>query len=183
MKPRKGNPQWHLRPQDLAVAIKLVVSRDKVSNYTELSDQMFLSLSETHASVDRLLASGMLLNESTQAVAFKDIHPSRLLICAFLINGAKYAFPAVIEGPTIGLPTMEVFGLTPTDWDGTGPVWPSPYGKHRGYALLPLYPKLPSAAMQDAKLYEVLSLFDCIRAGQARERELAKARIQKLFGF
>jgi len=38
---------------------------------------------------------------------------------------------------------------------------------------MPLYEKLPLAAVADAALYELLALFDALRMGQARERELA----------
>ena len=53
------------------------------------------------------------------------------------------------------------------------PVWPHPKGSIRGQALLPLYEKLPLAAIEDQPLYELLAVFDALRAGQARERELA----------
>ncbi len=53
------------------------------------------------------------------------------------------------------------------------PVWPDPNGSVRGQTLLPLYPGLPAAAKEDSKLYELVALFDALRIGQAREREMA----------
>ncbi|HLY95055.1 MAG TPA: hypothetical protein VKP14_09435, partial [Gaiellaceae bacterium] len=52
-------------------------------------------------------------------------------------------------------------------------VWPDPEGTVRGEELEPLYRCVPQAARADAKLYEYLALVDAIRAGRARERELA----------
>lgn len=43
----------------------------------------------------------------------------------------------------------------------------------RGLALMPLYPTVPDAALRNETLYAMLSLFDAIRAGQARERNAA----------
>ena len=52
-------------------------------------------------------------------------------------------------------------------------MWPDPEGKVRGQSLLPLYPRVPLAARDDPRLYELLALFDGLRIGQARERDLA----------
>ena len=39
---------------------------------------------------------------------------------------------------------------------------------------------MPFAAMQDAKLYELLARFDALRVGKARERGMALERLQAL---
>ena len=44
----------------------------------------------------------------------------------------------------------------------------------------PLHPAVPYAAIQDAKLYELLALFDALRVGKARERGMAWERLQAL---
>ena len=41
----------------------------------------------------------------------------------------------------------------------------------------PLHPSVPFAAMQDGKLYELLALFDALRVGKARERNMATERL------
>jgi len=61
-------------------------------------------------------------------------------------------------------------------------VWPHPEGSVRGQALLPLYGKLPLAAIEDKPLYELLALFDALRAGRARERELAIKLLEERLG-
>jgi hypothetical protein len=50
---------------------------------------------------------------------------------------------------------------------------PDPDGDRRGMALYPLYPTVPKAARIDFVLYESLALFDALRSGAARERQLA----------
>jgi hypothetical protein len=59
------------------------------------------------------------------------------------------------------------------------PVWPSVAGKVRGLALTPLYPSAPAAALRNPPLYQSLALFDAIRAGNARERTLARKLLEE----
>ena len=59
-------------------------------------------------------------------------------------------------------------------------VWPHPNGTVRGIGVEPLHPSVPFAAMQDAKLYEMLALFDALRVGRARERGMAHKRLPLL---
>jgi hypothetical protein len=42
-----------------------------------------------------------------------------------------------------------------------------------------LYGNLPLAAGEDSKLYELLALFDALRIGQAREREIARKLLEE----
>jgi hypothetical protein len=58
-------------------------------------------------------------------------------------------------------------------------VWPSAKGVMRGQAINPLYKTLPEAALNDAKLYEMLALVDAIRVGSAREKKLAISELKK----
>jgi hypothetical protein len=60
--------------------------------------------------------------------------------------------------------------------DELPPVWPDAQGNQRGVTFHPLYPTAPLAARKDRVLYEFLALFDALRGGTARERQLA-ARI------
>lgn len=61
------------------------------------------------------------------------------------------------------------------------PVWPSTKGSTRDLSLAPLYPSVPEAALCDERLYALLSLFDVIRSGQARERNAAQSLLEGYF--
>jgi hypothetical protein len=52
-------------------------------------------------------------------------------------------------------------------------VWANKNGTVRGETLHPLYPTVPQAALNSKPLYELLVVFDAIRAGSAREWALA----------
>lgn len=103
-------------------------------------------------------------------------------LAEFALHGAKYAFPGVRLPLAVGVPTSHsapafagVFAPGSTDF-----VWPHPNGPVRGIGVEPLHPSVPYAAMQDARLYELLALFDALRVGKARERNMALRRLQAL---
>ena len=117
-----------------------------------------------------------------EAVADNAVRTHSHNLAEFALHGAKYAFPAVKLPLVIGVPTSHsapafvgVFAPGSIDF-----VWPHPNGSVRGVGVEPLHPSVPFAAMQDAKLYEMLALFDALRVGKARERGMALERLQAL---
>jgi len=141
------------------VALKLALSGQKTAPYADLAKSLGMSASEVHASVGRLkLARTASLRE-------------------FVLQGARYAFPAATGSQTAGLPTGYAVAPLAThivQSSDLPPVWPYAKGTTRGIALYPLYPSVPVAALNDTALYECLSLFDALRVGRARERQLAQ---------
>ena len=103
-------------------------------------------------------------------------------LAEFALHGARYAFAPerLPMGP--GVPTSHAApAFAGVFAEGHEPlVWPDAHGTVRGEGLLPLHPCVPGAALRDAALYELLALFDALRAGRARERGMAVTRLQKL---
>lgn len=103
-------------------------------------------------------------------------------LAEFALHGAKYAFAPerLPVGP--GVPTSHAApAFAGVFAAGHEPlVWPDAHGAVRGEGLLPLHPCVPGAALRDAALYELLALFDALRAGRARERGMAATRLQAL---
>jgi hypothetical protein len=173
---RASNRQWVLKPQDLAVALKLVTQRKEWLPYAALGAAMCLSPFEAHAAVQRLIAAGLLaeVGGSPQVV--------RAALRSFVIHGARYAYPAVRGGATIGFPTahaLPAIRKLVAVSDNQLIVWPHAEGKSRGQSLLPLYESLPLAAKIEPRLYELLALFDLLRVGQARERQVAQRLLEE----
>lgn len=199
-----------LKPQDFLVALKLVAWGEQRWTYARLAQELGLSASEAHAAVKRGVVAGLLLQNmpaplpsalpahepqgiyrvakkrSRSADAAQPLdnpvrpHPHNL--AEFTLHGAKYAFPGVRLPSAVGVPTSHsapafagVFAPGSMDF-----VWPHPNGSVRGIGVEPLHPAVPYAAMQDAKLYEMLALFDALRVGKARERGMALKRLQAL---
>jgi hypothetical protein len=173
-----------LHPQDVVVVLKLIAKRDASERWTyaELSKGLFMSASQVFRSVQRAEASRLLAAPTAPPPGLPDDGPRVWLwpngnnLKEFLIHGVKYAFPAERGGPTRGIPTAEAAAPLAQhvvqDFP-LPPVWPHAEGPFRGVAFAPLYKNVPQAALQDAKLYELLAILDAIREGRSREREIA----------
>jgi len=171
------NPQIALKPQDLVVLLRLSLCQDAMPTYAQLADELGITASEIHASLGRA--------QQAQLVFKGEDGKPRLVRAAlkqFVLYGARYAFPALHGELTRGLPTLYAASpikekiIAPTDLP---PVWPDKNGKVRGMALYPLYPSVPDAANRNPALYELLVLFDALRAGSARERNLAQEMLSE----
>ena len=170
---RKINHQVTLKPQDLMVLFKLLAVGEKSNTYSSLSDALGVSSSEVHASIGRAKSARLLNLQNDRPLVI------RAALKEFLLHGAKYAFPATLGSPARGIPTA--YAAPPlvtlvSQPNELPPVWPDAEGNQRGVTFYPLYPTAPLAARKDRVLYEFLALFDALRGGSARERQLA-ARI------
>ena len=165
------NRQAVLKPQDFYLLLALLACRDQPKTYPELAAFSGLSMSEVHGALKRAEAARLL---------FFDEKRPRILVPAFkefLFHGAKYAFPPTRGSMVAGMPTA--YAAAPLNAHiapsaDPAPVWPAIKGTVRGIALIPLYPSAPAAALRNPALYENLALFDALRAGNARERKLAR---------
>jgi hypothetical protein len=174
----KLNEQIALKPQDLVVLLRLSLEKaGSMPTYAALGLELGLAASKVHASVVRALQAQLV---------FKDADGKPRLVREafkqFVLHGARYAFPAIHGEVTRGLPTLYAASpikekiIAPSD---LSPVWPDKNGKVRGMALYPLYPNVPDAAYRNPALYELLVLFDALRAGSARERNLAQEMLSE----
>ena len=167
---RKQNPQVTLKPQDLMVLLKLLAVGKGPTTYGDLAKALGMSASEVHASMGRARSARLVNFETDRPVVV------RAALKEFLLHGAKYAFPATLGSPTRGIPTAYAAPPLVTQVSQPSelpPVWPDAEGDQRGISFHPLYPTAPLAARNDRVLYEFLALFDALRGGSARERQLA----------
>ena len=107
------------------------------------------------------------------------VRPHDRFLAEFVIHGARFVFVPDRMPLAVGVPTSHsapafagVFAPGTNDY-----VWPHPNGQVRGLGIEPLHPNVPFAATQDARLYEMLALFDALRVGRARERGMAMDRL------
>lgn len=172
-----SNPQVSLRPQDLVVLLRLALERGPAPPYAALGAELGMTASEVHGAVDRAVMARLALKD-------KAGKPSalRTVLLLFVQHGARYCFPAVRGSLTRGVPTgyaaAPLKGLISPGTDPV-PVWPHKNGVVRGVALYPLYPSVPDAALRNPALYELLVLFDAIRAGNVRERNLSVEMLER----
>ena len=167
---RAVNRQPVLKAQDFYLLLALAAVRAESLTYPDLAALTGLSMSEVHGALRRA--------EQARLMAFVDKQP-RIVTPSFkefLLHGARYVFPAVRGAMVGGVPTG--YAAAPLDKliapsSDPPPVWPHAEGNARGIALIPLYPSAPAAALRTPALYENLALFDALRMGNARERNLA----------
>ncbi len=175
---RPVNRQPALKSQDLYLLLALLARRGEGLTYPELAAFTGLSMSEVHGALKRA--------EQARLLAFMDKQP-RIIVPAFkefLFHGARYAFSAARGGMVGGVPTAyaaaPLNALIAPSADPP-PVWPHAEGSARGIALYPLYPSAPAAALRSPALYANLALFDALRMGNVRERNLAEKLFEEQF--
>ena len=160
-----------LKPQDLLVLLKVAAHPPQRWTYAALGEALAMSMSETHASVKRAVASGLAV-----APARGGWSPVRPNLLEFILHGVRYIWPATPGPVKRGVPTA--FGTEPlasmlTVAPGEAPVWAHPNGGTKGPTLSPLYRTAPQAALIDPALHRLLALVDALRTRRARERALA----------
>lgn len=165
---REPMRQEVLRPVDVAVALAL--ARSPGQGYEPLSETLGISLNTAHQAVQRLISAG-LVGEDRQ------IHGRALL--GFLTYGVRHAFFAE-PGPEVrGVPTAHAGPpLAEEIVAGDKYVWPSARGDVRGAAIPPLYDGTTELAARAPELYQALTLVDALRVGRARERQLAREKLE-----
>jgi len=169
--------QMTLKPQDLLVLLKLACHEDQVYTYPELASELGISVSEAHGSKKRLVAAQLLVLAGDSGAVV-----NRTATREFVIRGARYVFPGTIGTLARGMPTAHSappLATIVSAQEDDAIVWPAPNGSIRGLTLTPLYPSVPAAAGRDPELYECLALFDALRAGTTRERELATTLLER----
>ena len=166
-----ANKQDTLRPFDLAVVLFLAVSKGcPLATFNQLGETLGLSASTVHDSLQRLRDAGLLRADSRE--------PNLRALRNFVVHGVQYAFPPTLGREMRGVPTAHAGPSLRKLFDGVSPmVWPSVEGSARGTALAPLYPNAIRLPQSAPKLYDVLTLVDAVRVGQARERKAALAAL------
>jgi len=166
----------NLKPQDIVVAMKLVVIGQENWTYNRLSVELGMSPSEVHSAVKRLL-DAKFAHKLDETIVL-----NRENLQEFLVHGIKYVYIPTRNGMTRGLPTGYAASPLSNQISQTNepiPVWPDPEGEERGIGFSPLHKSVPMAARKDPNLYQLLVIVDALRGGSARERKIAIRELKK----
>ena len=172
------NQQLSLKPQDLVVLLKLVLTSREPFTYASIGKALFISPSEVHASLARSRVAQLVTSHQTGEIAV-----AQGALRELLLHGARFVFPGVTGTLVRGIATAHASPALRdlfVQSEEPPPVWPYTKGTTRGIALHPLYPTVPRAAEKDPRLYHALALFDALRIGRARERDLASVELSRL---
>jgi hypothetical protein len=165
-----------LKPQDVGLALKLVIVGGGAWKQAELARSLHVSVSEVNEGLQRLALCHLYVREEKRVM--------RASLRDFLLHGLRYVFPAQLGIFGVGMATAHSakpladklrFGAD------DGVVWSmrDPRFATRGYVIEPLFRSAPLAAAEDESLHEMLALADALRVGRARERQLASEEIER----
>lgn len=158
--------QQVMKPQDVLLLLKIASLNSKPWKQKEIAEALFMSQSEISESVSRSKYAGLLDPKGKNVM--------KLALMEFIQYGLRYVFPQK-PGPVVrGITTAHSASPIKEHIQSTeNYVWPYGKGTVRGHSIIPLYPSVPEAALNDKKLYELLVLVDALRVGRAREKEIA----------
>jgi predicted transcriptional regulator len=164
-----------MRPHDIVVLLKIASKNDDTWMMKDLSIELGISASEISESLNRSAIACLISQDKKRLM--------KLNLLDFLENGLRYVYPQQ-PGPIVrGVPTAHSASPLKEIIQSTEDyVWPCGKGESRGQSIIPLYPTVPEAALNDKKLHVLLALVDALRVGRSREKELAIIELKKCFG-
>lgn len=161
-----------MRPQDIIVLLAIANEGGQPWLAKDIAWKLGISGGEVSESLRRSKRSS-LYDPLTKKV-------NRPGLFEFLVHGLRYVYPQQPGAVAKGVPTTT--SAAPLDKRTQSQdrfVWPSPHGSVRGFAIEPLYPSVPEAALRSPELHALFSLADTIRSGRTRDRELARQELEK----
>lgn len=162
-----------MRPQDIAILLKIVALRNELWQMTELAQSLKISGSEIFESLNRSQFAGLINYPA------KKLNRQNLL--EFLEHGVKYVFPQHPGSLLRGIPTAHSHSLMKKYFKSEmNYVWPSPKGEVLGLAIEPFYAKQVDVVKEDPEFYKLLALVDVVRVGKVREVKFAKEELRKV---
>lgn len=162
-----------MRPQDIAVLLKIISIGSTAWQYRMLADSLFIPVSEVSTSLKRSDKAG-LINLATRKVY-------RQSFMDFLIYGLRYVFPTSPAAMVTGIATAHSYSFFQQLFSAElAYAWPYEDGNIQGLKIEPLYSKAPKAALQDETLYKLLASIDILRVGKVRELNAATEELKKM---
>lgn len=161
-----------MRPQDVAILLKIIALNTPSWQLVELSKELFISVSEISESLNRSQLAGLV--DHTK----KKVYKQNLL--EFLEHGVKYVFPQQPGALVRGIATAHSHSFMKKYFESEmNYVWPNVKGELIGQQIEPFYPKQVEAVKNDPTFYKLLALVDVIRVGRLREKKVAIEELNK----
>lgn len=161
-----------MRPQDVAILLKIAAKKGESWTMKELASELFISASEVTESLSRNVYSGLLNSDKKQIMKTDFIN--------FLKSGLKLVFPVKVSAIGRGMTTAySTKPLSNMIQSSEKIVWSYATGKEKGMVIEPLIPSIPKACEIDSNFYELVALVDALRIGKVREVNLAYEELNK----
>jgi hypothetical protein len=172
-----------LKSQDILVVFKIISLKEEQFTHSKAASSILISQSEFSSSLRRLEKCGLFNTKKNS------VHSLTLL--NFALYGIPVVFPVQRGTNIFGMPTAwSAFPLNTVVLQSAETcVWPFANvgalrveGTTKGVSVLPIHKSMPEAAVNDQKLYQLLTLLDAMRLGKAREKEIAFTFLKKELG-
>ena len=161
-----------MRPQDVAILLKIVAMNEKNWQLTGLSNSLQISISEISESLNR--------SKLANLIDYKKKQVNRQNLLDFLTHGVSYVFPQQPGAMVRGIPTSHSHPFMKKKFiSELNYVWPDNKGDDMGLMIEPFYPKQIEAVKEDEEYYKLLALVDVIRVGKVREVKYAIDEFKK----
>ena len=165
-----------MRPQDVAILMKIIAIGNSDWRLTDLSNSMFISLSEISESLNRSRIAGL--------IDYNKENVNRHNLFEFLEHGVKYVFPSEPGALVKGIPTAHSHPFIKKLFNSElNYVWREPAGDIMGLVIDSFYPKQVEAIKSDPIFYKLMALIDVIRVGRVRERNVAIQELRKMMNI
>jgi predicted transcriptional regulator len=162
-----------MRPQDVAILLKIALQGKAKWKMVTLAEAMEISVSEVSESLNRSRIAG-LIDFKKQAVA-------RQNLWEFMVHGVKYVFPAETGALVRGIPTAHSHPQVRDRFSGNLQyVCRDSEGDTFGLAISPFYARQASAMRKDQVFHKVMAMVDLLRIGKLREQKMAMEELEKL---
>ena len=162
-----------MRPQDVAILLKIISKAEIVWQNKDLAAELFISPSEVSESLNRSAIAGLIDSQFRRKVYRQNLFE-------FIEHGLHYVFPSTPGSLVNGMPTAHSHPFMQTKFQSElNYVWPDARGTVLGLSIEPLYSNQIKAARTDDALYLMLALIDVIRVGRIREMKLALVELKK----
>ncbi len=161
-----------MRPQDIAILIKIVSMEDQPWQLSLLSNSLSISISEISESLNR--------SRLSKFIDYEKKRINRQNLMEFIEHGIKYVFPQQPGSMVRGIPTAHSHPFVKKMFlSEMNYVWPDSKGEVMGLLIEPLYPKQIHAIKDNPVFYKLMALIDIIRVGKAREIKFAIEELKK----
>lgn len=157
-----------VKDSDVYVLSGLLVN-DADWSYRSLAERLHIS----HSAVQRALERA----GGADLYSAHDRRVHRAHFEDFARHALRFVAPARLGGLTAGVPAAwavePMASAIRSSGDEPPPIWPYAHGGVRGQSIEPLHPAAPEAVADWPALGEILAMLDCLRAGDARIRQVA----------
>lgn len=161
-----------MRPQDVAILLKIIAMEGHQWQLSKLSSTLFISISEISESLNR--------SQFASLIDYNKKNINRQNLFEFLEHGVRYVFPQQPGSMIRGVPTAHSHSFMKKNFmSEMNYVWPDSKGEVMGLMIEPFYPKQVGAIKEDQLYYKLLALVDVIRVGRVREVKFAINELKK----